>query len=344
MARYALLVLPSSNRVYAEASGRLTRVELAVFNETVLDQRLDEIEETSIGGVHYISFTADTLTAGDTALLANLSSIYALFEVVDGLLRPIELHPLAVFDDDLVTILKYQGKTNEQFTKLLINVTLLASNFASQMLTRQFSVIDPLCGRGTTLNQALRCGFDVAGVDLDQKDFELYSAFLKTWLKRKRVKHSAQTVPVRRDRKLIGRRFQVTLAATKDAYRTGEAQHLDFVNADTTTCQDFFRPGTFDLLVADAPYGVQHASRTDQRGLARTPLELLTAAVPGWVKLLRPGGALGLAWNTYVADREAMAATLTAAGLEVVDSKPYLELAHRVDQAILRDVIVARRP
>ncbi len=58
----------------------------------------------------------------------------------DDLLRPTALRPLAYFDDDLLTIQKYSGKTNEQFTKLLLNVTVLASSFAPQMLDRRLVV------------------------------------------------------------------------------------------------------------------------------------------------------------------------------------------------------------
>jgi hypothetical protein len=60
--------------------------------------------------------------------------------------------------------------------------------------------------------------------------------------------------------------------------------------------------------------------------------------------LLRPGGALGLAWNTYVARRDEATKVLADAGLQPVESEPYLALRHRVDQAIVRDVLVARKP
>lgn len=33
-----------------------------------------------------------------------------------------------------------------------------------------------------------------------------------------------------------------------------------------------------------------------------------------------------------------------AAGLEPVESQPYLQFRHRVDQAIMRDIVVARKP
>ncbi|HEX3921708.1 MAG TPA: SAM-dependent methyltransferase [Streptosporangiaceae bacterium] len=345
MAGYALLILPSANRVYAGASTILTESELRVFNHSVLDGRLCDLSATAIGGVPYVTFTAaDPITARDAALLANLSSIYALFQIEGDLLRPVPLEPLDRFDDDLITIPKYQGKTNEQFTKLLLNVTLLASAFAHEFLDRKFAVIDPLCGRGTTLSQALMYGFDAAGLDLDQKDFDAYATFIQTWLKRKRIKHHAELGPVRRERQVVARRLRVSLAAAHSDYKAGVTQRLDVVNGDTTRALEFFRPETFDLVVTDAPYGVQHGSRTGAKGLARSPLDLLADAAPVWARLLRSGGACGIAWNTLLARRTAAAEILAGAGLEPVESPGYLAFKHRVDQAIMRDILVARKP
>ena len=346
MKRYGVLILPASNRVYAGASVELTRAELEIFGDAVLDGRIGELDIATVGGVRYVTFGVEGgLSERDAALLGNLSSAYALFEFVGDLLRPVPLSRLDRFDDDLVTIQKYPGKTNEQFTKLLLNVTLLASDWAGDLLTRRFRVLDPLCGRGTTVNQAMMYGFDAAGVDRDNKDFEAYQAFLTTWLKRKRIKHRVlESGPVRRERKVVGRRLRVELAATREAHKAGDMQSVDVVNADTTRAGEFFRPETVDLVVADAPYGVQHGSRTAETGLARDPLALLAAATPGWARLLRPGGALGISWNTNVARREAAAERLTAAGLTVLDDGPWRSLSHRVDQAIVRDVLVARKP
>jgi SAM-dependent methyltransferase len=341
--RYALLLLPSANRVYTSASPDLARAELAVFSAAVLGGAVSEAELTYRGGVPYLEFTAERLSDEATTFLSQLSAIYALFEADGSLLKPVELHRIDRSDDDLITILKYQGKTNEQFTKLLLNVTLMSSAFAAELGSRKLAVLDPLCGRGTTLNQALMYGCDAAGLDADQRDFEAYSAFIKTWLKRKRIKHHADyDGAVRRDGKVIGRRLQLSLTATKDEHRAGLSQRLDVVCADTTRAAEFFRPDAFDLIVTDAPYGVQHGSRTAAR-LARRPQDLLSAAVPVWARLLRPGGAVGIAWNTLVAPREEAAAILAGAGLEPLDSGPYRQFRHRVDQAIVRDVLVARK-
>jgi SAM-dependent methyltransferase len=355
MTHYAFLILPSHNRVYADAAPSMARAELGVLSAALPDGWIaeDSIAETVIGGVPYVTFESNGLSQRDAALLANLSSLYALFEVAGELLRPVPLRRLDRFDDDLLSILKYVGKTNEQFTKLLLNVTLASSAFAGELSSpggRRLVVLDPLCGRGTTLNQALMYGFDAYGTDLDRRDVEAYAVFIQRWLKDKRLKHQADFSPVRRDRQVVARRLLAEFAASKEEYKAGYVQRLDVVEADTTRVAEFFRRESADLVVTDLPYGIQHGShvlgrvRPGERGLARSPLDLLAAAAPAWAKALRPGGALGISWNTHVARREDAAGAIAATGLEVLDSDPYHGFRHRVDQAITRDILIARKP
>ncbi|GAA0550620.1 SAM-dependent methyltransferase [Paractinoplanes ferrugineus] len=339
MPRYALLLAPSANRVYADQAARLSLAELAAF-QPVLSSEISDIGVETRGGVEYLGFGGD-LVARDVAHLSNLSAAYALFEVVEDLLRPVELTPLARYDSDLITIPKYAGKTNEQFTKLVLNLTLLASASAGRMLDGGLTVLDPLCGRGTTLNQALMYGYDGVGVELDGKDVEAYKLFLQTYLKRKRLKHTADLVPVRRQGRRAARRLEVTLAASKDDHKAGAIQKITVLQADTTQLDGLLRGGVADVLVADLPYGVAHGSYDDQGGITRSPLDLLERAVPHWLPLVRAGGALGLSWNTKVAKRELAEDILIANGLELVAQQP---LDHRVDQGIERDVIIARLP
>jgi SAM-dependent methyltransferase len=344
MSRYALLILPSANRVYSEAATRLVRAELEVFNQAVLDGRIGSVEAESMGGVPYLGFECDALGEREVDLLSNLSSLYALFEREGDLLRPVPIHRLDRFGDELITIQKYPGKTNEQFTKLLLNVTLMSSRFAPQMLSRRFRVMDGLCGRGTTLNQAIMYGYDAFGMDLDERDVEAYAIFLQRWAKDSRLKHNCEWGQVRRDRRVVARRLHMTLSADKDDFKAGNVQQVEVVNADTTRMLEFFRPGSMDLIVTDAPYGIQHGSHTSGRGLARSPLELLAAAAPTWAATLRPGGALGISWNSRVARRADAVAVLESCGLDVLPVGEGGEFEHRVDQSILRDVLVARRP
>jgi tRNA G10 N-methylase Trm11 len=88
-----------------------------------------------------------------------------------------------------------------------------------------------------------------------------------------------------------------------------------------------------DLIVGDLPYNVVHK--------AGTPTEFLREALPGWVELLKPGGALGLSWNVHLAPREVAEKLLAQAGLEVLEPGGF---EHWVDQGITRDILVARKP
>ena len=337
---YGILLYPSANRVYADTAPALLRAELAVFGEALSTTPAD-VGETLIGGVPYLTFsTSGRLSEEDIALLSNASSLYALFELTDGLLRPAAVAPLDKFDSDLLTIQKYAGKTNELFTKLLLNVTLLSTSDPTAFLTRPLHVLDPLCGRGTTLNQAMMYGLDATGIERDGRDFEAYERFIKTWLRAKRIKHTADSGQLRRNKVKLGQRLELGFGLTKERYKAGEIRRVTYYNCDTLTGAELLKAGSADAIVTDAPYGVQHGShRADE--LSRSPRELLAEAVPAWVRTLRPGGALGISWNTHVTKRDEVAGILTAAGLRVRETGDF---AHRVDQAILRDLMVASKP
>ncbi|MGA8246100.1 MAG: hypothetical protein WB797_04285, partial [Nocardioides sp.] len=59
--------------------------------------------------------------------------------------------------------------------------------------------------------------------------------------------------------------------------------------------------------------------------------------------VLRPGGALGVAVNVRTSPRAETLAVLAEAGLEPLDTEPYRRFEHRVDQAIVRDIVVATK-
>jgi SAM-dependent methyltransferase len=335
MADYALLLMPAANRVYAAATTDLARAELAVLG----NGDVDGIRTETIAGVPYVRFAAEHL---DTARVASHSAAYALFALGhDGALLPLELPQLARFDDDLLTILKYAGKTNEQFTRLLLNVTVAA--LPSTPGGRPVRVLDPVCGRGTTLNQALVNGWDATGIDLDRKDFDAYATFLRTWLERKRLKHRCEVSTLRRDKRVLARQLVAETAPTPEEWQAGHTRRIRMLCADTRETGELLRGDRYDVVVGDLPYGVQHGSRSADRALSRGPLGLLEDALPGWLSVLRPGGAVGLSWNTKVAPRPAVVRVLADAGLTVRDEPPWDGFAHRVDQSIHRDLVVAVR-
>ncbi len=322
-----MLLAPSLNRVYAGEAPRLAAAELAVTAGV-------DVEPVVVAGVDYLRFD----TGDDETLLrvvAQQSARLGLYEEVGGLLRPVELPVVDLLDEDLVTIPKYPGKTNEQLTRLLLNITL--SQVVAGPGTR--SVLDPLCGRGTTLLQAWRLGHDAAGVEADPKAVEAMAAYLKTYLRRKRLKHTAEMAPVRREGKSLGKRFDA------EASVVGHTLSLGVFTGDTRQSAKLWGKRRFDAIVTDAPYGVVHGSASDVRGGGRdrSATSLLADAIPVWVGQLRMGGAVGISWNTLGTAREKLAEMLSAAGLSVRDDGPWRRFAHRVDSSVHRDAIVAVR-
>ena len=324
---YLILLAPAANRVYAAAASVLVAAELQIL----LGGR--SAEPTTLSGVTYLAVSGDE---SDLTQIGQLSAGYAVFERVGEHLRPVEVPRTDRFEEDLVSIPKYSGKTNEQFTRLLTNITLAR---VERLPSRRISILDPLCGRGTTLSTGLILGHDVAGVDSDTKAVEAYASFLKTYLRRKRLKHSAELTPVRREGRSIGRRLDVHVTPADG----GEPQNLTVFTGDTRQSAALFGKRRFDAIVADAPYGVVHGSDAGTKR-DRSAAGLLAAALPVWVTQLRSGGALGLAWNALGVRREALVELAVEAGLEPLDEGPFRCFAHRVDSSIQRDVLVATKP
>ncbi|QDP95188.1 site-specific DNA-methyltransferase [Microlunatus elymi] len=336
--RYLILVAPAANRVFAGQAADLAAAELEIC-ASAASLQVSDIGNRELAGIDYLGF--ELAAAQDARWLhtiAGLSSTYAIFELVDGdLLRPLELINTDRFSDDLVTIPKYQGKTNEQFTRMMVNVTAAAVRRRSGAADERLQLLDPLCGRGTTLSVGLMLGYDVAGVESQQKSVEAYAAFLKSYLRRKRIKHKADFNPVRREGRSLGRRLQVEVTPPTG----GPAQQLTVFTGDTRQSAALYGKRKFDLVVTDAPYGVVHDS--PGKGKSGSAAQLLSEAIGVWAGQLKSGGALGLSWNTYRIGREELSSIMINNGLEPLNDGPYLRFAHRVDASINRDILVGRR-
>lgn len=335
MPRFALLVRESANRVYAGESRRLLVAELGAVVPT-LRAGVTDVEAAEFGGVSYVVFdTLDDLDDIDRFVVSNLSTARALFAVHhDGLLAPLDITPLAWFDDDLITIQKYPGKTNEQFTHLLVNLTVAVSAAAHERIDagRRVRLLDPVAGRGTTLNRALMYGFDATGIELVEADVDQYRTFLVTYLRDHRLKHTTARERIRKG----------PLAGTSSVAVTIRGdQQVRVVRGETERAGELLAGQRFDVIVGDLPYGVQHRAAAGARS-ARSPGELVDVAIGGWRSLIRKGSAIGLSWNVRTLPRDELAGMLDAAGFDVLDHPSSFE--HVVDRSITRDLIVARLP
>jgi hypothetical protein len=336
MADHLILLMPSANRVYGYQADRLVAAELKIMLGA---HDHPVINPVALAGIGYLALDMENLDERVCWALGRLSGCYALYRREHDRLLPIEVVRPDLFDDDLVTIPKYPGKTNEQFTRLLINITLASMRREPSGLV---SILDPLCGRGTTLSTAMILGYNAAGVEAESKAVEAYAAYLRSYWRRKRLKHSLELNPVRREGKIIGKRLEGEVIPAGHERRPIA---LTVLSGDTRQSAALFGKHRFDAVVADAPYGVVHGSQTDLRGVSgkrdRSAASLISEALPVWARQLKTGGALGLSWNAIGLRRERLLELVIGAGLEPLDFGPYRDFEHRVDSSIRRDIVVA---
>jgi SAM-dependent methyltransferase len=338
--RYALLLRASANRVFGESAFELAAGELELLCGRALGAVADR---TRIAGVDYLTVdVAEPIGAGDLEVVANLSGLHAMFEVDGERFRPVECYARRLLDEDLVTIQRYAGKTNEAFTHLLVNLALASGDRAVErwLAGDRLRLLDPVCGRGTTLNRAALHGIDALGIEVDQRDVAAYDTFLTTWLQDKRLKHTVERATLRKGRATSAHRFTVTYGPSRDrsAHRI-----IDVVHDDSRCARDHHKARSVDLLVGDLPYGVQHGSTAGGGERSRGPETFLEEALPVWRDVLRPGAGIALAWNRRTLPRPRLVELAAGAGLVVADAGDD-RFVHRVDRSITRDVLVGRRP
>lgn len=347
MQKYALLANPGHNRVYFEESKKLAAAELELALPC-LSVPCGGIAPTVLGGVYYLTFTAEAvLAAPDIEILSRLSFVYAMFRIAerDGetALLPVPLADYAYIGSAIGTILKYTGKTNELFTRMMINAALFASG---DCLCAGKRLLDPVAGKGTTLFEGLVYGMDVYGVEVGERAVSEACRYLQKYLQTGKYKHSMKTERVSgAGRSFTAERRHFELARGREEAKRGEYRVFELIAGNSCFVNGMYRKSFFDVIVGDLPYGVQHGNVTNegQTKLTRSPAELLRVCLPAWREVLRKGGAAALAWNVNVLPRGAVEQLLEDAGFTVLRGGAYNRFQHRVDQAILRDVIFAKK-
>lgn len=345
--KYALLANPGHNRVYFEESKKLAAAELELALPC-LSVPCGDILPAQIGGVYYLTFSSEAvLTASDLVILSRLSFVYAIFEekIEKGktVFFPCEMEDYAYIGEDIGTILKYTGKTNELFTRMMINCAVFASG------AREFTgkrLLDPVAGKGTTLFEGLVYGMDVYGVEIGDRAVAEACRYLQKYLQMGKYKHSLKTERVSGAGKTFtAERRHLELARGREEAKRGEYRIFEMVAGNSCYVNQFYKKSYFDFLVGDLPYGVQHGNVTNegQTKLSRSPAALLQACLTAWRDVLKTGGVLALAWNVNVLPREAAERLLESAGFTVLHGGVYERFQHRVDQSILRDLVLARK-
>lgn len=330
--QYALLPWPYLNSRYDLSIRPMLMKELTRLLERAgLGARA---AEGKFGGLDFLCFESEPLTPRALQLLSSHSHIRLLFEVrPDGAMTPLVSARPPEVGGDLSSILKYKGKTSELFTRSLLSLAALESDFWDAMFTK-LTLFDPMCGRGTTLFEALNRGWDAVGSDVDASDVEQGFAFLKRYLEHGRFKHEAGDFSMTVGKASVKRR---RIALAKPGEKLGEgALTASFIAADLESAAGAFKSGSFHLIACDLPYGVQHGPGGD-----KTLDALAARALPALGRVLKTGGAVALSFNAHTLKRRRVVELLEGAGLAPLDDESYRNLSHRVEQAVLRDFALA---
>ena len=329
---YTFGLAKHTNIRYRDSMNRLDRCELiAMLRALSLDC---DVAVESLGGADFLAFECRPLTADELARLACHSSVVFMAEKVNGLLRPLDYSKKNFLDEDLPEILKYKGKTSVSFTRMMINIALSLSPFF--LSDTPLTLLDPVCGKGTACFCALQAGMNAIGVDQDQKALHEAADYFSKYLEYHLLKHSSRSwsetagkvsLPVR----------EFTFSDTREHYQQKDTRFLRLASGDTGLSQALCRRHPVHLLIADLPYGVQHAPQYGRRPESFDAL--LSRALPAWKKSLLPGGVAAVSFNTLTFPTKQVLSIARTSGFAPLEGGIFGSLRHEVEQAVVRDVV-----
>ena len=347
MHQYVIMRNPGQNRVYYKQSIQLSIAELGI---ACADFQIEcgKIELMSIAGIDYLSFEcSEQLSDNELDIISRLSFAFALFELKEEqgkkLLLPIKKSDYEYVDPKISSILKYSGKTNRLFTRMMINIAILSSNFSYE---DSIKLLDPVVGKGTTLFEGLIYGFDVSGIEIGKNPVKDTCLYLKKYLETDKYKHSyvKGRIP-NKDKTKEAFRHHFEFALNKEDYKSNKNRDVNIVVGNCIYADEYFKNKSFHIIVGDLPYGITHGNKAKNQNetITRNPVELLKASLPSWHRVLKTGGVVVLAWNTFVVSHERMTAVFEENGFTVFKENYYSQFEHRVDNSIKRDIIIARK-
>src|SRR5947209_7962486 len=332
--KLALKITPQRSTQYTHMAAALAIPELLA---SPLGAAIDDVTHTKLAGQGYLLATVNDERCAVPTLqqllprLGATSEVYTFFEqigTVQGpLLRPLEPLFTPFVPLEMAETRRYKGKTNELFTRVLLNSALFAGEYCTQY-TERLRILDPLAGGGTTLFLALALGYDAFGIELERQDVDTTAVFVRQYLESERIPYKEIDERGRR----AGRRYQFEIGQ-KGNTRILVLAHGDAVQANVHMREVVGGP-RMHAIVGDLPYGIQHFGEIST---------LLSKALPVWEHLLLPGGTLALAWNATRIERAAMVELVEQyTHLKVRNDVPYTQFVHAVDRVIKRrDIVVA---
>lgn len=337
--RNVLLLKPHANVRYRQSLEKLALIELeCMLSAYGLTDARPAIER--IAGEPFLTFETEGMMDEAWRAISRHSAVcFAARRMENGALLPIERSLPDALPDDLPHVLKYKGKTNADFTCMMLHCAKAASAFAGT--EEPLTVLDPMAGKGTALFCALCEGNHAIGVETDGKSIQEADAYFARSMKLHKVKH--KRTENSRTLKKGGSVHCISYVACQDAqrFKEGMGLSLTLINGDATRTAEMLRAESCHLVVCDLPYGVQHAPK--ESGGLSTLGRLLRRTAVGCAHALKKGGAAAFAFNLNTLRRKEAEQALEEAGLTVLRDPPYHDFSHWVEQAVDRDVVIAVR-
>lgn len=337
--KIGILRLPHQNARYYESTRDLMHSELEIMLKG-MDLDVQDMAYETIEDLELLTFVCESMTEALKDCLNRVSNAFVVFECHGDMLKPIIGKKQTYFKEDLSSILKYQGKTNEDFTKMMINIGVFSSKFAKDFQS-DLMVFDPMCGRGTTLYESLILGYNASGIEVKKGEILELNKYLLRYLKYNRLKHAHSHQNIVLGSKKHGVKYSLETANDNGAYKKGDIRTLQYAIGDTREANLYYKKNSFHTMVTDLPYGVQHVGRGKEapEGLS----DILDQAMPEWHKLLKPGGTLVIAYNAMTLKRDVMVKLMAKHNFKVMNEPPYDAMEHWVEQAVSRDIIVGMK-
>lgn len=257
--------------------------------------------------------------------LAKLSFVYGIFEYQGEQLIPLSTEADFNLHEDFVFGAKFKGKTNELLTQLLINVGLKSIDYTK---ITDVKLLDPMCGRATTLLWGMRYGMKSKGIEQDAKALADIRLNVKKWSKIHRQKHQFKDgfVGGKSTKGNKGKFIEFSAADTSMRVITG----------DSSNACSLLKDERFHLIISDLPYGIQHFT-TDN---TRNPIAVLKSCAKDWYKSLKPEGVMVLAFNRNIPKRKDLMTVFTEQGLEALA----FTAPHQMSESIVRDIVIFKKP
>ena len=335
--RYCLMMKPHANARYAASLQKLALAEL----QCILDAWgfFTKAFWMDIAGVSFLVFETDDLPQDAWKMLSRHSTVCFAASMEGDTLRPVRLERDDYLPSDLAEVLKYKGKTNVDFTAMMLHCALAASDFSRA--DEPLVVLDPVCGRGTSLFCAAREGYHAVGADIDERAIAEADTYFSRYVKYHKMKHQREIFSVTLPRRKQAREVRFTFANSPETYRQSKGRTLRLLAGDTRSVDSMLGEKSCHVMIGDLPYGVQHAPK---KGKDIDSFQgLLPQAMAAYQRVLKDGGTIALSFNTYTLHRRAMEETMEKAGFTVLVQPPYHDFSHWVEQAVNRDFVVARK-